>query len=104
MKSRGRKLVGEGEEDNTQAFAASESNQVASFSFLGISKEAAHFDREEEGGSAANANGLDCVRECAVRCKKPRKVHCKGDNNRKGGACFQFANEWGVVLNMGKDG
>ena len=104
VKSRGRKLVSEGEEDNTQAFAAGKSNQVASLSFLGVSKEAAHFDREEEGGSAHNANGLDCVGECAIRCKKPREVNCKRDNDRKGGTCFQFADEWGVVLNVGENG
>ena len=35
VQGRGRKLVSKGEKNNTQALAASKSNQVAGFSFLG---------------------------------------------------------------------
>ena len=44
VKGGGRKLISEGEEDDTQSFATRKSNEVASLSFLGVSKETAHLD------------------------------------------------------------
>ena len=91
-------FVSKGEKNNAQALAASKSNQVASFSFLGVRHEAGHFDREEEGGCASNANDLNCSGECAVGCEKSREGRDKRDNGREGGASFKFKDKWRVVL------
>ena len=100
MQSGGRKLVSKGKENNTQSLAASKSNQVARFSFLGVSQEAAHFDREKKGGCASNANGLNCVGEGAVGCEKSGEIRGEGDNSGEGSSSFKFTNEWRVVLNV----
>ena len=56
-----------------------------------------HFDKEKEGGSAANANGLNGIRECAVG---PDKM----ENGGECGPSFKFLNERGVVLDVCVDG
>ena len=53
-----------------------------------VSQETGHLDREEKGGSATNANGLNCIRESAVRGKEAREIIDEFDNGRERGEGF----------------
>ena len=48
-----------GKEEEAQALAAGECDQVAGFCFLGVGKEARHFNSDKEGGRTSNSNSLD---------------------------------------------
>ena len=53
MERAGRVHVCCGKEEEAQALAAGECDQVAGFCFLGVGKEAGHFTREALSGEAA---------------------------------------------------
>ena len=67
MERAGRVHVRCGKEEEAQALAAGECNQVAGFCFLGVGKEARHFNGDKEGGRTSNSNSLDSVGDGAVR-------------------------------------
>ena len=73
MESGGGKSVSEGEEDHAEAFTAGEGHEVAGFSFTRVSQETRHFNREEKGGGATDADSFNSVRESAIRGKKRGK-------------------------------
>ena len=56
-----------GKEEEAQALAAGECNQVAGFCFLGVGKEARHFNGDKEGDRTSNSNSLDSVGDGTVR-------------------------------------
>ena len=61
MERAGRVHVRCGKEEEAQTLAAGECNQVAGFCFLGVGKEARHFNSDKEGGRTSNSNSLDSV-------------------------------------------
>ena len=88
MESGGGKSVSKGEEDHAEAFTSGEGHEVAGFSFSRVSQETRHFDREEKGSGATNANSFNSVRESAVRGKEAREIFDKFDNGRERGKGF----------------
>ena len=88
MESAGGKPVSKGEEDHAEAFTAGEGHEVAGFSFSRVSQETRHFDREEKGSGATNANSFNRVRESAVRGKEAREIFDEFDNGRERGEGF----------------
>ena len=78
-------FVGKGEEDHAEAFTSGESYEVTGLRFARVSQETGHLDREEEGSSATNANGFNCVRESAVRGKETWEVFDKVNNGGERG-------------------
>ena len=83
MERAGRVHVRCGKEEEPQALAAGECNQVAGFCFLGVGKEARHFNSDKEGGRTSNSNSLDSVGDGAVR----REALRTGVNNLND--CFE---------------
>ena len=88
VESTGGKSVSKGEEDHAEAFTAGEGHEVAGFSFSRVSQETRHFDREEKGSGATNANSFNSVRESAVRGKEAREIFDEFDNGRERGEGF----------------
>ena len=103
VESTGGKFVGKGEEDYAEAFTSGESNQVTSLSFSRVGQETGHLDREEEGSSATNANGFNCIGESAVRGKETWEVFDKVNNGRERGYGFQLLNECGIIFDVSVD-
>ena len=88
MESAGGKSVSEGEEDHAEAFTAGEGHEVAGFSVTRVSQETRHFNREEKGSGATDADSFNSVRESAIRGKEAREIFDEFDNGRERGEGF----------------
>ena len=66
VKGRVKVFCGGREYDEGEALAACESDEIPGVGFRRGGEKVRHFNGDEEGGSASDTNGLDCVRDGTV--------------------------------------